>query len=234
MRIIRARPKLETPFETPDFREDAEDRMKDIMKDVIGVVGEAFIVICGVAVTQFFMGGTVVDTDPAFRTAYCPREPERKIRYVASYILALIILVTLSLRFLIGSRVQMTKEYGELMPASSFSRFVTDVCFLMFFGAFLVGVAQAKSVRAFMGWLATLSAAGVLWSFIALLRGHLELAQWWLWVNAGQLVLAAVLSRWCLPVNSAPGAGRKQASWALVIAGIWFMVIFVFDLRKMI
>ncbi|HMC31151.1 MAG TPA: hypothetical protein VKL99_09970 [Candidatus Angelobacter sp.] len=204
------------------------------MKDIIAVVGEAFVVICGVAVTQFFTGGTVVDTDPAFRTQDDPNEPERKFRYVTSYILALIILVTLALRFLIGSHVQMTQEYGEQIVASSFRRFVTDVCFLMFFGAFIVGVAQAKSVRAFMGWLAIISAAGVVWSFIALLRGASDLNEWWLAVNSGQLVLTAGLSRWCRPLDTAPGLGRKAASWALVIAGVWFMIIFVFDLQKMI
>lgn len=208
--------------------------MKDLMREIIGVVGEAFVVICGFAVTQFFTGGTVVDTDPAFRTAHCPDKPERNTRYVVSYVLALIIVVTLSLRFLIGSRVHMMQEYGEQIPVKSFSQFVTDVSFLMFFGAFLVGVAQAKSVRAFMGWLAILSAAGVVWSFIALPRSHFELAQWWLLVNAGQLVLAAGLSLWCRPISVAPGTGRKPASWALAIAGICFMVIFALDLRKMI
>ena len=201
------------------------------MNEIIAVIKDAFIVLCGVAISQFFTGGTVVDHDPAFRTPGDPKTPERKGAYVLSYTLALIIIVTLSLRFLIGSHEQMTHEYREQIARG---RFVADVCFLMFFGAFLVGVAQAKSVRAFMGWLAILSAAGVVWSFIALPRSHFKLAQWWLLVNAGQLVLATVLSRWCQPVNAPLAAGRKRAVWSLVLAGLWFIIIFFFDLQMMI
>jgi hypothetical protein len=203
------------------------------MNEIIAVIKDAFIVLCGVAISQFFTGGTVVDHDPAFRTPGDPRTPERKGAYVLSYTLALIIIVTLSLRFLIGSHVQMTHEYGQQVARR---RFVTDVCFLMFFGAFLVGVAQAKSVRAFMGWLAGISAAGVVWSIIAFKRS--PLAPWWLGVNTGQLVLAVVLatvlSRWCQPVNAPLAASRKRAVWSLVLAGLWFIIIFFFDLQKMI
>jgi hypothetical protein len=205
------------------------------MREIITVVGEAFIVICGVAVGHFFTGGTVVDHDPAFRTKASPDQPDRrKTWYVVCYMLALIVLVTLVLRFLIGSRVQLMQEYGEQVDQRHFFKFVTDFCFLMFYGAFLVAVAQSKSVRAFMGWLAVISGAGVLWSLIALARGDRDLPYWWLAVNSIQFTLTGGLSLWCLPLSASPEVGRKRAIWGLVMAGVWFMIIFAFDLEKII
>jgi hypothetical protein len=203
-------------------------------ESILAVVGETFIVICGVAVTQFFIGGTVIDSDPAFRTAK-DKPPERYTTwYVICYMLALIIVVTLVLRFLIGSHSQLILEYSRPADILSFHRFVTDISFLMFFGAFLVGAAQAKSVRAFMGWLSLTSAAGAGWSFIALSRGYSDLPHWWLRVNLAQFVMTGVLSLWCQPVDAQVGQGKTAARWALIIAGIWFMVFFVFDLEKII
>ncbi len=205
------------------------------MKEIINVVGEAFIVICGVAVSQFFTGGTVLDHDPAFQTEASPNQPDRrKAWYVICYMLALIVLVTLVLRFLIGSHAQLMQEYGEQVDKRRFFKFVTDFCFLMFFGAFLVAVAQSKSVRAFMGWLAVISATGVLWSLMALVRGDRDLPYWWLAVNLIQFVLTGGLSLWCLPLSAKPGVGRKRAIWGLVMAGVWFMIIFALDLEKII
>jgi len=201
---------------------------------ILAVVGETFIVICGVAVTQFFVGGAVIDSDPAFRTEK-DKPPERYAPwYVVCYMLALIIVVTLVLRFLIGSNSQLVQDYNRTPDIRSFHRFVTDISFLMFFGAFLVGAAQSKSVRAFMGWLALTSAAGAGWSLIALWRGHSDLAYWWLCVNFAQFVLTGLLSWWCRPVDDPPGKGKVAARWALILAGVWFMIIFVFDLEKII
>jgi hypothetical protein len=203
-------------------------------ESIITVVGDTFIVICGVAVTQFFIGGTVVDADPAFRTEK-DKAPDRYTPwYVICYMLALIVVVTLVLRFLIGSHSQLVQEYSKPADIPSFHRFVTDISFLMFFGAFLVGAAQSKSVRAFMGWLALTSAAGAGWSFIALWRGYSDLPYWWLRVNLAQFVLTCVLSLWCRPVDALPGEGKIAARSALVLAGVWFMIAFVFDLEKII
>lgn len=209
---------------------------ENIIQGIIGAVGEAFIVICGVAITQFFTGGTVLDTDPAFRTRASPDQLDRRNAwFVVCYMLALIVLVTLILRLLIGSHVQLVREYNSRTPdILSFHRFVTDVCFLMFFGAFLVGAAQSKSVRAFMGWLALTSAAGVGWSIVALWRGDRDLPYWWLAVNFVQFAITASLSNWCRPLSAKAGEGLTAARWALVMAGVWFMIIFVFDLEKII
>lgn len=205
------------------------------MNDIIQVVGEAFIVICSVAVSQFFTGGTVIDQDPAFRTPDTPNQPERRsFWYILCYMLALIVLVTLVLRFIIGSHVHLMRQYPREVDLPSFRRFVTDVCFLMFFGAFLVGAAQSKSVRAFFGWLALTSGAGVLWSLIALWRGDPDLPYWWLWLNSFQLALTTALSVWCQPYNAKPGVGRTSARWGLVLAGAWFMIIFALDLQKIV
>jgi len=199
------------------------------MNDIIGDISQAFVVLCGIAISQFFSGGTVVDHDPAFRTPGHADEAEPNPGYVISYTLALIILVTLSLRFLIGSHMQMTNEYKHL-GAPSFPRFVMDVSFLMFFGAFLVGVAQAKNARAFMGWLALLSLTGIVWSSIAFARS--PLAAWWLAVNAGQFALAVVLAACCPPRNAALGAGRTRAIWSFGVAGLWFVIFFFLDLYE--
>jgi hypothetical protein len=204
------------------------------MRDAIAAVGETFIVICGVAISQFFSGdGTVVDTDPAFRIDK-QTPPKRDTWYVICYVLALIILVTLILRLVIGSHTQLTDEYGRPVDYPSFRRFIADVSFLMFFGAFLVGAAQSKSVRGFMGWLALNSAAGFLWSAIALRRVHSPLVFWWLEVNLAQFVLTLILNRWCKPVDAGAGKGKTAATWGLVVAGVWFMLMFVFDLEKII
>jgi hypothetical protein len=203
-------------------------------ENIIGAVVETFIVICGVAVTQFFSGGTVVDTDPAFWISDTDQKPRRDTWYVACYILALIVIVTLVLRFLIGSHEQLSREYSGQATIPSFHRFVTDISFLMFFGAFLVGAAQAKSVRAFMGWLALTSAVGVLWSFIALGRGDSNSPYWWLMVNFGQFLLTGSLALCCKPVDAKAGQGKTPARSSLVIAGIWFMLFFVFDLEKIL
>jgi len=198
------------------------------MPGIIKAVGEAFIVICAVAVGLFFTDGTVVDTDPAFGAKVCQNDGERKLWYGVGYVLALIIIVTLVLRFVIGSSIQLTQEYGKSVSLTSFPRFVTDVCFLMFFGAFLVAVAQAKTVHAFMRWLAIISACGVVWSLVALWRSNPDLAKWWLVGNSLQLVLTGILAWWC---NE---SGSKRPIGGLIIAGVGFMIMFVFDLQKML
>ena len=203
-------------------------------ESIITVIGDTFIVICGVAVTQFFSGGTVIDTDPAFRTEKGKPPDRYRPWYVICYVLALIVLVTLVLRLLVGSHAQLVQAYNRHADIPSFHRFVVDISFLMFFGAFLVGAAQSKSVRAFMGWLALTSAAGAGWSFIALWRGDSDLPSWWLKVNFAQFVLTVVLSLWCQPLDAPPGSGKTAARCALILAGVWFMIIFVFDLEKII
>lgn len=124
------------------------------------------------------------------------------------------------------------QQYGKAMDIGPFRKFVTDVCFLMFFGAFSVGAALAKSVRDFMGWLALTSAVGTLWALIAVLRHDpWELPLWWLLFNVIQLVVTGISFRKCEPFNADPGVGRKPAIWALLIAGAVFIVIFGFDLQ---
>jgi hypothetical protein len=201
---------------------------------IIGVVLEAFVVICGIAVTQFFSEGTVVDTDPAFSGDKTTSPDRYKPWYFISYISALIVIVTLVLRFLVGSQTQLMAAYGPEAKEVSFHGFIADVSFLMFFGAFLVGAAQAKSVRAFMVWLALTSAAGVGWSVMALWRGESNLPLWWLEINFLQFVLTFLLSRWCKPLGAPAGDGKTAAHWGLVVAGAWFIVIFFFDLKKIL
>lgn len=193
------------------------------MNEFISVVTETFIVICGVAVTQFFTGGTVVDTDPIFKNA-------SKLWYWICYVLALIVVVTLALRFLIGSRAQLSEAYPTIKTFPAFRAFVTDVSFLMFFGAFLVGAALAKTVRAFMGWLTVLSAAGVVWSSVALWRGEGKFAGWWLPLNLVQGLVVLGLFVWCSNESHASAAAR----WSLVITGVVFMTAFGLDLQKII
>jgi hypothetical protein len=206
----------------------------------ITVIGEVFIVICGVAISQFFTGGTVVDSDPAFRTQTGEPPDRYKPWHIVSYMMALIVLVTLLLRFLVGSSTELVQEYikqpcvqtGIHLFRHLFRRFVTDVSFLMFFGAFLVGVAQAKSVRAFMGWLALTSAAGVAWSLVALWRDNLGLPYWWLGVNFVQFVITACLSKWCEPVDAAPAKGSMAARWRALSSQVFGLCLFLYLIFK--
>lgn len=198
----------------------------------IGVVVEAFVVICSFAVAQFFTdGGTVVDQDPAFRASAEQKEPQHNFWYWACYAFALTALVTLVLRFLAGSHEQLTKGYPEVRTRQDFDRFLTDVSFLMVFGALLARTALTKTVRAFVAGLAGISAVGVLWSVI---RGEGKLGCWWLGVNVVQLVLTVALVMCCPPRGSAPNAGAKKVRAVLAVAAAWFCLAFYFDLQEIV
>jgi len=259
--------------------------IQDEMRELIGVVRETYILIAGIAITQFFSSGVVVDTDPAFLTtvsvgtsgspassantvvdtervsvaaisasatgittvvvdattttgdAASVPKPEvvvnnlRPILYPICYAFSLIILVTLILRFLFGSYVQMIQQYGNQPSLGPFHKFLADVCFLMFFGALLVGAALAKTVRGFMGWLALSSALGILWSVIARWRGDpKDLTTWWLLANFVQFLFTARFYLLCESTGNSED-DRKHAYSSLIIAGIVFMIIFRLDLK---
>ncbi len=141
-------------------------------KEAIEVVTDAFIVIVGVAVERFLTDFPLGNNDPAFQQEHSFglrfkwRGPKKDLFYWWCYVLALIILVTLVIRFLVGSRVDLLIAYTGTCPLSV-RKFISDVSFLMFFAAFIVGAALSERIRDFMGWLSFCAATGVLWSVMA-------------------------------------------------------------------
>ncbi|HLK03331.1 MAG TPA: hypothetical protein VKT53_02745 [Candidatus Acidoferrum sp.] len=196
----------------------------------IHLILELFVVIIGVAVTRFLAEGTLVDSDPAFRDEENAK-PKHDVWYWVCYGLALIILVTLIMRFMLGSNKQLMLMYAGKQDFDSYLKFFWDICFLMFFGAFLVAAARSETVRTFMRWLAVSSALGVAWSLIALWRGEGSLGCWWLDVNLIQCALTVPFYLWCRPLNARPGTGRLAGRTALVVVSGCFMIIFWLDIE---
>lgn len=210
---------------------------------IFQVIIDAFIVVVAVAVERFLTHYPVGTYDTAFKalpgqTSKEPMDPchpdnappVRDVWYWICYTLSLIIIVTLVLRFLIGSYTQLTGAYRGKSERCLIEWFITDICFLMFFGAFIVGAAMSKSVRGFMLWLALTSAIGVIWSSVAVVFRHEELACWWLAVNSIQAMITGALFFWCSRLGKQPGEGRIAVRFVLSVGAVWFMVIFPWDL----
>jgi hypothetical protein len=216
----------------------------------IAVVSDAFIVIVGVAVERFLTRYPLGRGDPAFKPRASSLPPAEKpeicryqphgdatvdLWYWVCYCLALAILVSLVLRFLIGSGTHLAKHYIGKTTSQSVHQFITDIIFLMFFGAFLVGAALASSVRRFMMWLSLSSAVGILWSVIAVqVRGDRGFGCWWLAVNFFQCLISLALFLWCNQTGTSPGDGRRTVRWVLGLGSLWYVGIFWFDLQKIL
>jgi hypothetical protein len=214
----------------------------------VEIVSDAFIVIVGVAVERFLTDYPLGHEDPAFQrrvssstkpnkteTVPCPAIPKETETvedgwYWLCYTLALMVLVTLALRFLIGGNSDLAQTYvTPETTGTSIKRFITDVCFLMFFAAFLVGAALSKSVRAFMGWLSLSSAVGVIWTVAAHgVRQQPHLSPWYL--HIGLLMAFAA----CLVGMALSSSVRAFMSWlapTAVVGTTWSVFIYL-GLRK--
>src|SRR5689334_18009929 len=101
---------------------------------IFDVVSVAFVVIIGVAVERF-LTEFPLKHDPALRHPD-PRAPRGAHAvpsrlYHICYVLSLIAIVTLVLRFLIGSDSHLRQAYASATAKQEIDSFIVDICFLM-------------------------------------------------------------------------------------------------------
>jgi hypothetical protein len=106
----------------------------------IEVVIDVFIVIVAIAVDRFFTNFPL-GADPAFDPPNPKPLPEDQARdhrkehngwYWPCFVLSLAVIVTLALRFLIGSDFHLRHAY--LYKPGDVRLFIWDICFLLIFG----------------------------------------------------------------------------------------------------
>jgi len=225
----------------------------------IEVVIDAFIIIIGMAVERFITDFPLKH-DSAFRLLKTAprRRPHRrpsphrkqkgnkflywmsyffsKSQYWLCYGLSLAVIVTLVLRFLIGSDLHLRNAYLARGESQDVSYFAGDIAVLMCFGACIVGAALAKYIRHFAWWLAGCSAVGAVWSWSALGRpdthGLHELIRWWFKINSVQLGIALLTGALCWFCQARKSKGI--VIWGLALFSLWYIVIFPYDLKRIL
>jgi len=145
-----------------------------------------------------------------------------EILYWASFLL----LVTLALRFAIGSEVHLKHSYQDMQ--GSVGQFVKDLAFLVLFGVFLVRAALSAKLTDLLWWLTMFLGTGAIWSLVEILsRPTSWFGCWWLFVNLLQLALTLIvwwsLCRW-----------PHHASFILVLLAVCFAVLFYVDVKQLI
>jgi len=237
----------------------------------IEVVIDAFIIVIGVAVERFITEFPLGE-DKAFdflktlphkrryrrphrtwkvkvrRLRYRISQFRNKSYYLGSYGSSLAVIVTLVLRFLLGSDLHLRNAYLHNAGKQNINQFAVDIAVLMFFGTCIVGAALAESIQRFAWWLALCSAAGALWSWQALSRPDVQdlrdLVRWWFQINSVQCGIAFCLGVVCWYLGKSrsrklffwrfkkPETKQKIMIWGVVILALWYLAIFPFDLGK--
>ena len=176
----------------------------------IDAVAVAFVAVVAVALERFYKDRTLVEAQE-FGDRRCFLFGWRC--YEVFYWSVLTVLVSLGLRFLIGSAVHL---HGTLEESRGPVRdLLWDILWLFIFGSFIVRAALAKNVHEFAKWLMSFSVAGVLWSVIGILvSSHAltsSLAFGWLFINGAQFVATLIL--WVVSRRQPQPAGQAgQAS----------------------
>lgn len=201
----------------------------------IEVVTAAFVVVIGVAVERSLADFPLGKYEPVFRDP-ATGKPKRNLWFwLGCYALSQMIIVTLVLRFLMGSDTHLRRTFVETKGIQDLQRFIGDVCALMFFGAFLVGAALSRSVRRFMMWLALVSAVGIFWSLRESCwyqEGYF--GNWWLRISVLQFVVTLPLFLLCRKFGQHPKAGIWVVRCSLIAAFLLYAVIFPLDLKHII
>ena len=178
-----------------------------------------FTVVVGVALERFLKDHLVV-----------AEQKYEGWRHELCYWSALTILITLAIRFLIGSYIHLHVTYVDAPTPKVLLRFLKDLFFLFAFGTFLVRAAIAKHFSSFMYWIMLFSAAGVAWSVIEVITRSYHLAWAWLLINLLQCVVTFVCWKY---VGSRPDALRGiPAIFAVLV--IMFAGLFCLDLWQII
>lgn len=187
----------------------------------------AFGAVIAVALERFYSKPDLVDDqrfDDSKKYMWCL--PPSGVFYWA----ALAVLVSLSVRFLVGSSVHL--HHSNAVAPEAVRDFLWYTLWLFIFGSIIVGASFQTTVRGFAKWLIYFSVAGVLWSTIAIFVGDksndqtVRLAKGWFWINLAQLATAAIL---CWVSDSKRKGKNSQVSWLLGIAFV-FGVLFIIDL----
>jgi len=156
-----------------------------------------------------------------------------------SYWAVLTVLVSLGIRFLIGSAVHLHASFVD--NPGLVRDFMWHVLWLFIFGSFIVRSAFAESVREFSKWLTWFAVAGISWSLVAIATHSLpkdgsaqvspsdamtrKLAMGWLIINGLQFV--ATFSLWKLSKNEPTGTNQQVNR--LVVLAVAFGLLFIAD-----
>ena len=195
----------------------------------IVAVLQAFSVVVGAALTRFFADPRVVDAQK-FNDWEKHRDFIRELFYWS----VLTILITLAIRFLVGSGVHLRMIYKDIQEFSLHTvlRFLKDLFFLFVFGAFLVRAVLSNEVRSFARWLALFSGTGCFWSGFEYLyySAHPDpLAGIWFLINLFQF--AITITCWQLAPK---GEETKRCLGIVVSIMVIFVVIFCLDLAHIL
>lgn len=205
----------------------------------IEVVIDIFIVIIGIAVerliTKFPLG-----EDLAFEPADAQPLAEGRSRdhlkyhngwYSFCYPLSLAIIITLALRFLVGSDFHLRHSY--VIKPGDVHQFFWDVCFLLLFGGFIVKAALAKEILWFAGWLTWCSGVTVCWGLYAWPRAEQHLLiSWWLKYDSIQFLITLAVTLGCW--YCARRKWHKFCNVGLIALSAWYLVFSYFDLIKIL
>jgi hypothetical protein len=189
-------------------------------KYAVEAVSVVFVAVVAVALERFYRDPKIVNAQ-RFERSYC-RE--------TFYWSVLTVLVSLGLRFLIGSAVHL---HGTIEQNRGPLRdLLWDVLWLFVFGSFIVRAALAEDDSEFARWLRWFSGAAVLWSLIAVFpHPHdtltCRLAIGWLIINGAQFAATFIISG-----HVRPGS-NEQVVRMLVLAFV-FGVLFMVDLAQIL
>lgn len=187
----------------------------------------AFGAVIAVALERFYSEPVLVDNQRFnSRQKLLRFLPARGVFYWS----ALTVLVSLSVRFLIGSSVHM--HHNDSTVPESLRDSLWYTLWLFIFGSIIVRASSEETVRGFAKWLMYFSIGGVVWSLIAIFSPAdnsniltVRLAEGWFWINLVQLICTAVL--WW--VSDGTKRGRNSQVWWLLGIAIVFGMLFIVD-----
>lgn len=202
---------------------------RETYQELVHVGQDTFLVVVGVGLHSF-LWHYKMGTDLGVENADHP-DPDHKRdrRYWLCHLLCLIVLVSLTLRFLVGSRAHSISSFIGLDRVTvDVWRFVRNFVFLIAFGVILVRAALSQSHRSFMKWLAWFSAVALAWCWC----DGTPWGQWWWKPNLLQ-GLVTLTAWWVLGERpAAPGEEAYGKRLVIVLSGLGlcYFVIFPWDL----
>jgi hypothetical protein len=189
----------------------------------------AFSVVAGAALERLFNDQPLVKEE----NYQHPRDE-------VFYWLVLTIVITVAIRFLVGSYVHLHMTYTTsaiLWPPGplhvrlwSFSLFLRDLFFLFAFGAFLVRIVLSKTCERFMWWIMLFTAADIIWCVCELIT-HRSQPLAWGWFEIGIFQFLVAIIGWRL---LEPKKASIRNLKVFVFLAIIFAVIFCVDLWQIL
>jgi hypothetical protein len=189
-----------------------------IIAGAVIAVLQAFNVIVGVALARFLRDQPLV-----VESEY---EGERR---ELLYWSTLIIMVTLAIRFLVGSYVHLHMSYAKPPTPHDFHLFLKDLFFLFAFGAFLVRTSFSTTCRDFLRWIMIFSITDVVWCWIEIKYRPEPLAWNWMWIGLVQLAITSICWMFLLRVKQ---SSRNLGIFAFLV--IVFVALFWIDLKQIL